>query len=78
MDCLFRFQRNRSAIVYNFDIYKVVNKLLQIVKIFIRSPLKIDILQRHVKEIYPNWFNVIHASKTRPSSLANMLEEKFE
>ena len=39
-----------------------------------RSPLKNEILQRYVKEIYPNGLNVILDCKTRWSSLVNMLE----
>ena len=61
-------------IVLNLDTYEMVNKVRRIVKIFKRSPLKNEILQRYVKEIYPNGLNVILDCKTRWSSLVNMLE----
>ena len=62
------------SIVLNLDTYEMVNKVRRIVKIFKRSPLKNEILQRYVKEIYPNGLNVILDCKTRWSSLVNMLE----
>ena len=58
----------------NFYVYKIVNKVRRIVKIFKRSPLKNEVLQRYVKDIYPNGLNVILDCKTRWSSLINMLE----
>ena len=51
-----------------------MNKVRRIVEIFKRSPLKNEVLQRYVKEIYPNGLNVILHCKTRWSSLINMLE----
>ena len=51
--------------------------LRRIVKILKRSPLKNEILQRHMKEIYPNRFNVIHDCKTRRSSLSTCLQNNL-
>ena len=63
-----------NAHALNFDVSKIVNKVRRIVKIFKRSPLKNEVLQRYVKDIYPNGLNVILDCKTRWSSLINMLE----
>ena len=57
-----------------YDILDLVNKIRKIVKNFKRFPLKNEILQRYVKEIYPNGLNLILDCKTRWSSLLNMLE----
>ena len=57
-----------------FDILDLLNKIRKIVKIFKRSPLKNEILQRYVMEIYPNGLNLIPDCKTRWSSLLNMFE----
>ena len=56
------------------NILGLVNKVRKIVKIFRRSPLKNEILQRYVKEVYPNGLNLILDCKTRWSSLLDMLE----
>ena len=49
-------------------------RVRQIVKLFKRSPLKNETLQKYVKEIYPNGLNLILDCKTRWSTLLDMLE----
>ena len=56
------------------NVLDLVNKVRKIVKILRRSPLKNEILQRYVKEVYPNGLNLILDCKTRWSSLLYMLE----
>ena len=65
-------QENTNCL--RFDILELANKIRKIVKIFKRSPLKNDLLQRYVKEIYPTGLNLILDCKTRWSSLLNMFE----
>ena len=56
------------------NILGLVNKVRKIVKIFRRSPIKNEILQHYVKEVYPNGLNLILDCKIRWSSLLDMLE----
>ena len=56
------------------NILGLVNKVRKIVKIFRRSPLKNEILQYYVEEVYPNSLNLILDCKTRWSSLLDMFE----
>ena len=65
-------QENRIGLSY--DISDIVARVRQIVKLFKRSPLKNETLQKYVKEIYPNGLNLILDCKTRWSTLLDMLE----
>ena len=58
----------------SYDIFNLVRIVRQIVKLFKRSPLKNETLQKYVKENYPNGLNLILDCKTRWSSLLDMLE----
>ena len=68
----------QNALALNFDISKIVTKVRRIVKIFKRSPLKTETLQKYVKETYPNGLNVVLDCKTRWSSLVTMLERTIK
>ena len=63
-----------NALALNLDIIETVNKVRRVVKIFKRSPLKNETLQKYVREKYPNGLNMILDCKTCWSSLVNMLE----
>ncbi|KAI6646830.1 hypothetical protein LOD99_9159 [Oopsacas minuta] len=65
-------QENMNCL--RFEILELANKVRTIAKFFKRSPLKNDVLQRYVKEIYPNGLNLILYCKTRWRSLLNMFE----
>ena len=52
----------------------LVRRVRQIVKLFKRSHLKNETLQKYVKENYPNGLNLILDCKTRWSSLLEMFE----
>ena len=67
-----------NALELNVDVVDTVNKVRRIVKIFKRSPLKNEILQKHVRELYPNGLNMILDCKTRWSSLVNMLNRLLQ
>ena len=60
-----------NALALNLDIIETVNKVRRVVKIFKRSPLKNETLQKYVREKYPNGLNMILDCKTRWSSLVN-------
>ena len=64
----------QDALALNLEIFSIVNKVRRIVKVFKRSPLKNETLQKYVKERYPNGLNLLLDCKTRWSSLLNMLE----
>ena len=63
-----------NALMVNVSIGDVVNKVRRVVKLFKRSPLKNEILQTYVKEKHPNGLQLILDSRTRWSTLLNMLE----
>ena len=70
----FDLRKSLSALGHSLPKSGLVNKVRKIVKIFRRSPLKNEILQHYVKEVYPNGLNLILNCKTRWSSLLDMLE----
>ena len=51
-----------------------MNKVRRVVKIFKRSPLKNETLQKYLREEYPNGLNMVLDCKTCWSLLVNMLE----
>ena len=63
-----------NQIELSCDIIDIVRRVRQIVKVFKRSPLKNETLQKYVKENYLNGLNLILDCKTRWSSLLDMLE----
>ena len=61
-----------NPIELSYDISDLVRRVRQIVKLFKRSPLKNETLQKYVKEKYPNGLNLILDCQTRWSSLLDM------
>ena len=67
-------KEHENILKLSIDINGLVNKVLKVVKLFKRSPLKNEILQGYVQEIHPNGLNLIIDCKTCWSSLLSMLE----